>query len=226
MLAVIIPTYNSQTSLAALLGQLSGKANLIVVSDGLSDDDGLKIAARSHAQIAIGTRSRGAQLNRGTRCADDADWFLFLHADSILPEDWYSDVQAHILGHGQSAGYFGLRFDSSKLSARFMEQGIKLRCFLSALPYGDQGLLISRALYEDIGGYPDWPLFEDVNLVERIGRSRLRRLPSVMTTDASKYETVGFFKRGWHNLNLLRRYKKGEPVKHLAKLYNNIDTIP
>ena len=80
-------------------------------------------------------------------------------------------------------------------------------------------LLISKHLYESLGGYPDWPLFEDVSLVEKIGRLRIRALRGHITTSAEKYERDGYLRRGWKNLKLLRKYKKGVPVKELMESY-------
>ena len=219
MLAIIIPTLNSETNLNFLLEQISDHTDRIVVSDGMSDDDGLKTAASHRAVLTIGQSGRGRQLARGADWAVNADWLLFLHADSELPDNWQIEVNAHLQNYPNRAAYFKLRFSSAKPSARFVELMVKLRCFAWALPYGDQGLLISRELYDEIGGYPDWPLFEDVNIIEKIGRKRLKSLPATITTSAEKYERDGFVRRGWRNLKLLRRYKKGEAAHELLKNY-------
>lgn len=219
MLAIIIPTLNSETSLNTLLEQLRGHADRIVVSDGISNDDSLKTAASHRAVLTIGQSGRGRQLARGADWAANAKWLLFLHADSELPDNWQTEVNAHLHNYPEKAAYFKLRFDSPKLSARFVEFMVRLRCLIFALPYGDQGLLISRELYDDIDGYPDWPLFEDVNIIEKIGRNRLKSLPATITTSAEKYERDGFVCRGWRNLKLLRRYKKGEVAHELLKTY-------
>ena len=180
----------------------------------------LQIAASQGAILTIGEPGRGRQLQRGARWAAEAEWLLFLHADSSLPDDWHTLVSAHIQNHSSKAAYFGLRYYSPTLSARFVEWMVRLRCFAWALPYGDQGLLISRQLYDEIGGYPDWPLFEDVKIVEQIGRKRLRALPTAITTSADKYERDGFLKRGWRNFRLLRHYKNGESIENLLASYS------
>ena len=219
MLAIIIPSLNSGNKLRSLLDQIGERADRIVISDGMSRDDGLEIAASKSAVIAIGQAGRGIQLSRGASWCENADWLLFLHADSELPDNWQIEVNTHLQNSPHRAAYFRLRFSSAKLSARFVELMVKLRCYAWALPYGDQGLLISRELYDDIGGYPDWPLFEDVNIIEKIGRNRLKPLSAKITTSAEKYERDGFVRRGWRNLKLLRRYKKGEAVHDLLKNY-------
>lgn len=219
MICAVIPTCDSEADLPGLLLQLRTSDMQIVVSDRGSDDKTLKIAARHKAVIAIGRAGRGHQLRRGARRGVDCEWLLFLHADSQLPGHWETLVTRHIKDHHSKAGYFDLSYDSPKFAARLVEILVKLRCAVFALPYGDQGLLISRALYEEVGGYGAVPLFEDVAIIRAIGRNRLRRLGGALITSADKYESDGFFRRGWRNLGLLRRYLKGESPDTLAKDY-------
>lgn len=219
MICAIIPTLNSGQSLDALLRDISPNTERMVVGDGGSEDETLQTAAKSGAVIALGHKGRGVQLNRGARWAQDCTWLLFLHADSSLTGTWQKAIAAHIKNHPNRAGYFDFRFDSSNPSARLLEGLVRLRCTVFALPYGDQGLLISRDLYDQVGGYPDFPLFEDVALIRKLGKSRLRRLGIPLITSAAKYETDGFFRRGWRNFRLLRRYLKGETPETLAKTY-------
>lgn len=224
MLSVVIPTLNASESLPRLLSQLQGPDLQIIVSDGLSEDSSQIIAIQHGTNLAIGSASRGAQLRRGSQMAK-ADWILFIHADSRLTEDWREHVGAHINTHPDKAGFFGLKYDSPGFSARWVELMAAWRSMTIAfpkgwaLPYGDQGLLISRTLYDEIGGYPDWPLFEDVKIVEKLGRTRIRHLGCKIITCDSNYKRDGFIKRGWRNFKLLRRYKKGEAVENLLKDY-------
>ncbi|MEM1390283.1 MAG: glycosyl transferase, partial [Pseudomonadota bacterium] len=88
------------------------------------------------------------------------------------------------------------------------------------LPYGDQGLLISKDLYAEVGGYPDTPFMEDVQIVRAIGKSRLRYLSAEARTSATKYERDGWRKRSWHNTWLITRYLLGASPEKLAKRYS------
>lgn len=225
MLSVIIPTKETAPSFSKLLDQLSAPDIQVIVSDGFSQDNTLDIAARAQANLAIGAPSRGGQLKRGARLAQ-YDWLLFIHADSVLMDHWRDHIDVHIRDFPEKAGFFSLKYDSSKLSARWVELMAAWRSMTTtfppgwALPYGDQGLLISKKLYEDIGGYPDWPLFEDVKIVEKIGRARLRNLGGPIITCRGKHEKDGFLKRGWENYRLLKRYKAGESIESLARDYS------
>ena len=83
----------------------------------------------------------------------------------------------------------------------------------------DLGLLISRALYDQAGGYPPIPLMEDVALVRRIGRRRLARLGAAAVTSASRYGADGWLRRGWRNLTTLALYFLGVAPERLARRY-------
>ena len=219
MISVIIPTLNAQAGLEALLPQLMPHIDKIIVSDGGSTDKTLGVALRNNAQIAMGHAGRGPQLARAVTLVGDSEWILFLHADCVLGDGWQDAIKDHISRYPDTAAYFTLRYDSPKFAARIIEWVVRLRNWAWALPYGDQGLLISRTLYDEIGGFRPLPLFEDVNIVRRLGRSRLRRLRTDVITSAAKYERDGFFRRGWRNYRLLRRYLKGENAQALLSEY-------
>ena len=219
MLAIVVPTLNVEDHLDALLAQVSPHAERVVISDGGSTDGTLQIAIRNGAVIAMGTPGRGQQLRRGATWAVEADWLLFLHADAQLSENWYAAVQSHIQHHPNKAGYFSLKFQSRAFAARSAEFFVRLRCRFWHLPYGDQGLLISKELYDAVGGYAEMALFEDVDLIQRLGPSRIRRMDAKVTTFARKHQQEGFFKRGFKNLRLLRRYNRGAPLDDLIRDY-------
>lgn len=220
VLVIIIPTYHAESALARLLAQLGDVR--VIVSDGGSTDGTLKAAAAGQARLAVGASGRGAQLRLGARLAtlsgEAGDWFLFLHADLQLPSGW-RDVVKTATEQGDPR-YFRFRADATGLKARFMDAMVALRCGALGLPYGDQGLLISRALYEQVGGYGAMDLFEDVDLVERLKAvARLRPLPAKLTTDVSKHWRAGLWRRGCRNLGLLWRYKRGAAVSELVRDY-------
>jgi glycosyltransferase involved in cell wall biosynthesis len=220
VLTIIIPTFQAEQGLRRLLPQLNDAR--VIVSDGGSEDGTLKFAVSTGASLAVGARGRGAQLKLGAKLAvlsgDPSDWFLFLHADSQLPDNW-RDVVSTATAQTDPR-YFRFKADASGLKPLFMNQMVALRCWALGLPYGDQGLLISRALYEQVGGHAKMALFEDVDLVERLKNvASLRPLPAALTTDVSKHWRDGLWRRGVRNLGLLWRYKRGATVSELLKAY-------
>lgn len=220
MLIIIIPTYQAEIGLARLLPQLSGAR--VVISDGGSTDGTLQCAADAGAGLAVGASGRGAQLKLGAKLAmlsgAARDWYLFLHADSQLPTDWQRVVDDAV--QQGDPRYFHFKADASGWRAEVMNRMVALRCWALGLPYGDQGMLISRALYNQVGGHAKMALFEDVDLVERVRTvARLRPLPAALTTDVSKHWRDGLWRRGRRNLGLLWRYKRGATVAELLAAY-------
>ncbi len=244
MLAVIIPTLNAGESLAPLLGQLRGRgvdtALPIIIADGGSIDDTLALSLRARAVIAAGASGRGVQLARGADwaaqiagVATGAEWYLFLHADCFLDKDWALTVTKHMHEHPDKAGYFRFRAQingviSRGWKSRFMAFCVRFRELTFGGPYGDQGLLISRAQYERLGGYDAVPLFEDVMMIDRIKAEPknaktggLRRLPASIYTDVSAYARDGYLSRSLRNLRLLRGFRRGQDIEGLMQAYND-----
>lgn len=217
MLHIVIPTFNAAAPLRRLLPDLTGER--IIVSDGGSTDDTLDVALAGGAVIAAGRKGRGSQLRLGAQLASltggAGDWFLFLHADAWLPAGWRAEVY-EAMTHGNPR-YFPLRIDARGFQPRLMERLVAFRNLGWALPYGDQGLLVSRTDYHACGGYPDWPLFEDVEIADRL--SGLRPMRGRITMDAAKYERDGYWTRGWRNYQLLRAFRRGESAEALAERY-------
>jgi len=218
MLSVILPTLNSSGTLAACLGAL-WEADEIVVVDGGSSDATAAIAERSGATVVRTARGRGAQLRSGELAAQ-GDWLLFLHSDTILERGWREATDGHIAAGAGRAAFFRFRLGADDWQARLVEAGAALRVGLLKLPYGDQGLLVSRALYEEVGGYRSFPLLEDVDLVRRIGRARLRALPVDAVTSAERWQRDGWLRRSARNLLYLALYRLGVAPARIAELYD------
>ena len=217
MLTIVIPVLNAAASLGSCLAALEGSDEIIVV-DGGSTDGSTEIADRSGARVIAAPRGRGTQLHRGGQAAR-GDWLLFLHADTQLGATWRAAVAAHIGSAPERAGYFDLRLDDAAWQARVIERGVALRAWSLGLSYGDQGLLISRRLYDELGGFRPLALMEDVDLVRRIGRHRLRRLAAPALTSADRWHRDGWIRRSTRNLACLALYAGGVTPIRLARFY-------
>ena len=221
-LSVVIPTLNVADRLGPCLGALGealfdGLIHEVILADGGSQDGIEDVAEAIGARIVHSQKGRGTQLDAGVQAAR-GEWLLIIHADSVLGADWVSAVRNHIAQHRDRAGYFRLRFSSDHPMAGFVAGWANLRAGLFKLPYGDQGLLISRALYTRVGGYPDIPLMEDVAVARKLGRA-LRPLDARIVTDATRYQSEGWVRRGSRNLGTLLRYFWGVPPERLVRRY-------
>ena len=149
------------------------------------------------------------------------DWLLFLHADCRLEPGWERAVDAFLTAPeaASRAGYFDLALDDEAPAARRLERIVAWRCRALALPYGDQGLLIARTLYDTVGGYRPLPLMEDVDLVRRLGRRRLARIGARCIASARRYRRDGYLRRPLRNLFCLSLYFAGVPAARIVRLY-------
>ena len=217
MLSVVIPTLNAAATLSGCLAALGPVADL-VVADGGSGDGTQEIARAAGARVIEAARGRGVQLAAGAEAAKEP-WLLFLHADTRLAAGWPAAAQAHVAARPGAAGAFRFRLDDPAWQARLVEKGVAARVRLFALPYGDQGLLMPRALYEDVGGYRPLPLMEDVDLVRRIGQRRLAVLAADAVTSAARWRRDGWARRSGRNLFCLALHRLGMSEEKVARFY-------
>jgi rSAM/selenodomain-associated transferase 2 len=212
---VVIPALNAEKNLPACLAALrvgSAMIREIIVVDGGSTDGTL---TRAGDAIVFSTPpGRGGQMRAGIAAAR-GNHLLLLHADTVLSAAWPAAVAA---ADPDKAGYFRFRLDSSRRAARVIEWLVARRCRLFGLPYGDQGLFISKALLDQAGGMPDLPLMEDVALARRL-RGRLKPLAADAVTSAARYERDGFLRRPLRNLFCLALYFAGVPARIIRRVY-------
>ena len=231
MLSVIIPTLNAEKSLTRTLNCLipaavTGLIGNVGIVDGGSTDKTEEIADAAGADFILAPKGRGRQLSAGGDAAS-GDWLLFLHADTVLDPGWEDEVRKFVgfveAGRFKSpdmAAAFKFALDDFSLKARFLERMVALRCILFGLPYGDQGLLISRSFYKKLGGYnAALPLMEDVDLIRRVGRRHLVFLRSSALTSPERYIENGFFARSCRNLLCLALFYLRVSPKIIAKIY-------
>ncbi len=192
----------------------------IVIVDGGSRDDTVTIAEAHEARVVTAQRGRGMQLAAGAGAAN-GEWLLFLHADCRLGPGWAEAAAAFIARPEATgrAGYFDFALDDTNPAARRLERIVAWRCRVFGLPYGDQGLLISRALYDAIGGFSPLPLMEDVELVRRLGRRRLARIGVRAVSSAARYRRGGYWLRPLRNLFCLALYFAGVAPARIARIY-------
>jgi rSAM/selenodomain-associated transferase 2 len=217
LLSVVIPTLDAAATLAATLDHV-GDVREVIVADGGSCDGTRALATARGARVIEAPRGRGPQLAAGAAAAT-GEWLLFLHADTRLDPAWRLAVASHVAGDPFRAAYFRLRLDDPNAPARRVEHLAAWRARVLGLPYGDQGLLISASLYRALGGFRPLPLMEDVDLVRRIGRPRLKELPVDAVTSAARYRRDGWLLRPARNLACLGLWFAGVPPRLIARLY-------
>jgi rSAM/selenodomain-associated transferase 2 len=219
-ISAVIPVLDAAAELPRTLAVLAGCDLIaeIIVADGGSRDASTALARDAGARVVNTPRGRGTQLAAGAAMASHP-WLLFLHADCRPAPGWEEATRAFISGAGGRAGYFTFALDDDDPAARRLERVVAWRCRTFGLPYGDQGLLIHRRLYDAIGGYPAIPLMEDVAIARRLGRSRLRPIGATMLASPRRYRRDGYLRRSLRNLACLSLYFAGLPPHRIARLY-------
>jgi rSAM/selenodomain-associated transferase 2 len=219
-ISVVIPTLEAAAELPATLAALEGLALIgeVIVADGGSRDDTVDIARDAGARVIEAPRGRGTQLAAGAAAAA-GEWLFFMHADCRPLPGWEEAVLDFVAAAADKAGYFALALDDPAPAARRVERLVAWRCRALALPYGDQGLLISRRLYDAAGGHAAIPLMEDVDFVRRLGRARLAPVGATMLASVRRYRHGGYWRRPLRNLFCLSLYFAGISPRRIAKLY-------
>lgn len=193
-LSVVIPTLDEACRIGEAVRsaqRAAGSGVEITVVDGGSTDGTPERAAEAGARVLASARGRARQLGVGAR-ASRGDVLLFLHADTALPAGYDTAVCAALADPAVVGGAFRLRFDQRSAALRVVEWGARLRVALFELPYGDQALFVRRETLEAIGGVPQAPIMEDLDLVKALkGRGRLAMLSLDAVTSARRYLARG-----------------------------------
>ncbi|HEX9882145.1 MAG TPA: TIGR04283 family arsenosugar biosynthesis glycosyltransferase [Hyphomicrobium sp.] len=228
MISVVIPTLNAEASLPDTLSALipaavDGLVREVIIVDAGSADSTREIADAAGAEVLVASPSRGAQLAAGAARAKH-HWLLFLHADTVLDVGWEREV-SHFMervddGRAKpAAAAFRFALDDEGLAPRFLEVLVGLRCGLLRLPYGDQGLLIPRHLYDRVGGYREIPLMEDLDLVRRLGSRAVKMLRARAVTSAQRYRREGYLRRVLKNQMCRVLFALNVPAARISQFY-------
>jgi len=219
-LAIVVPTLDEEEALRRNLPAALAAADEVVVSDGGSRDGTLEVARALGVPAVCGPPGRGGQLNRGA-AATQAELLLFLHADTTLPPDALRRVREAVAA-GAVAGAFRLRFDSDLARMRLGAWLINLRTRLTRLPLGDQAQFVTRQAFERLGGFNDWPILEDVDLMWRLRGERLALIDSRVTTSARRFLTHGALRTVATNWLIWLLFALGVPPRRLASFYRQV----
>jgi rSAM/selenodomain-associated transferase 2 len=212
MISVIIPTLNAEAGLAETLTALipatvDGIVREVIVVDGGSTDATGAIVEQAGAHFVERSGGRGYQMLVGARRAR-FPWLLFLHADTVLERGWEREADTFMgaVDAGKrppAAAAFRFALDDIGMMPRLVERLVRLRCALFKLPYGDQGLLVSKQLYSATGGHNPHPLMEDVDLMRRLERRQIVMLQARAVTSAQRFKRDGYLLRSARNLGCL-----------------------
>lgn len=219
--SVIIPCLNeSKTIEASILSARNDDAEIIVV-DGGSSDDTVEKARAAGAWVESSVCGRAEQQNAGAKRARGTI-LLFLHADTVLPENYIDHVFESFMDPQAAAGAFRFRTDMDRPLMKFVEYMTNLRSRHLNLPYGDQGLFVRRSIFSEIDGFPLVPVAEDLLLIRRLaGKGRIRIVPAHVITSARRWRNLGTLRTTMINQLIALGCLMGVPPRFLASLYRD-----
>ncbi len=223
-ISIIIPSLNESQNLPSLLCDLSelNDVSEILIIDSESKDKTEDIASIYGTRFyKVKERNRGLQLNFGAEKAK-GEWLFFIHADSKLKFNWSKEIKSKISRNSNYIYYFNFKIDNKLLKYRLLELFVNLRCQFFKSPYGDQGILIHKRKYSDLGGFKSIPLMEDFDFIRRIkDRKNLRCLKTSIYTNSRKWENKNIIWQSFKNWQLRRLWLKGKPLNEIYKIYYN-----
>jgi rSAM/selenodomain-associated transferase 2 len=217
---LVIPTYNAEKTINTTLSILKNKIKNIIIIDGKSKDQTREICRKYNTQLFISKRNRGVQLNLGAAKVV-TNWIFFLHADSILDNTAIEEIYAFISNdkNKYKAASFKLKFNQKNIYSSFLSKIVIFRSKYLKLPYGDQGLIISKVFYNKIGGFKALPIMEDVEIIRNIGFKNIKILNSYIITDSIRYKSEGWLIRPLRNLYCLTLYILGFNINTINSIY-------
>lgn len=224
-ISVVVPTINEGDRIErAIASAIDTGVGEVVVVDGGSCDDTVAVARSAGAKVFRSSAGRAVQQNRGAGASRGAV-LLFLHADNWLDSTCGRQIATALSKHpSRWGGSFEQQISSSRWALRLIAWGDSCRVRWRGIPFGDQGIFVRRSVFEQVGGFPEEPLMEDLLLAARLRRIAWPLLlPGPIHVDPRRWERHGPFRQTARNLSLQLRHAWGATPSELARDYPRHD---
>ncbi|WP_165247364.1 TIGR04283 family arsenosugar biosynthesis glycosyltransferase [Adlercreutzia sp. ZJ141] len=222
MLSIVVPVYNEETALPAFLHMVDSwnYPCEIIFSDGGSTDDTMSLL--EGRTVVRGAKGRGGQCRRGVE-ASQGEHILFLHVDTTINETALQHIQ-ETLDSGASWGCLTVDFTSHRPEYRFGIRKSNLRARVGGIPFGDQGMFMTRAALDRVGGVPDICIMEDYELSRRLRKAFgwPRQLSDRITASVRRFEAGNHTLIGFQMAWLRFRYRRGTSPERIQQLYGDV----
>ena len=221
-ISIIIPTLNEAETIVEnlrLLQWARKQGHEIILADGGSDDGTAPLAESFVDQCVSSLPGRALQMNEGAQAAK-GDAFVFLHADTLLPEDGLTTISNELNAQKMAWGRFDVQLSGRHFLFRIIERMMNWRSRLSGIVTGDQALFISRDLFNHVQGFANIPLMEDIEISRRLNAvSKPICLFQRVVTSSRRWEKAGILKTVWLMWRLRFTYWLGADPAYLARQY-------
>ena len=232
-ISVIIPTLNEERTIMATLAHTAslGFDELIVVDGGSTDEtpalvESYRLRSQSSGlspvQWVTAPCGRARQMNEGAKVSR-GEILLFLHADAQLPEDAKTMIDRTLADQRMVGGRFDVRFDRPSMWGTIISRMMNWRSRLSSIATGDQALFVRRPIFEQMGGFADMPLMEDIEFSRRLKRKgATAALTATVTTSFRRWERHGPLRTILLMWTLRFLYWIGISPSHLVEWYKAV----
>ena len=223
-LSVIVPMLNEERAIGATLDaiRVSAPGAEIIVVDGGSTDRSIEIASTRGAQILTARRGRARQMNAGAAAAH-GDALLFVHADTIVPATFASDISSALADPNVVGGRFDIVLDESSWTSRLLGKLISLRSRMMCSATGDQGIFVRRNIFVAMGGFMEIDLCEDVDFARRLKRQgRIGCLRSRVITSARRWRQNGLLRTVFKMWLIKSLFLAGVSPTRLRRFYADV----
>jgi rSAM/selenodomain-associated transferase 2 len=223
--SVIIPVLNERVNIESAVDSVRNAIAdpEIIVVDGGSTDGTLEwLQTKPAIRLVRSVPGKGPQQNAGANIAS-GEVFLFLHADCLLPSNAGAMMNQVMREPGTAGGCFLARWSRNTVALRVISFGMNLRTRIRKACYGDQALFLRSTTFREVGGFPDWPLFEDAELVRKfktVGRFKIINSP--VTMSARRFEAGGILRGIFLVYFLQIAFLLGVPPARLKKWFVDI----
>ena len=225
--SLIIPVFNEALIIEDYLSRIPIRSDLeVIIVDGQSDDKTValceKMQLKFKLKIVISPlKGRANQLNFGASLAI-GDILCFLHLDSQLPLDYFSQIEELLSRRQAIAGAFSLAIDAPQIPFRWLEKLVNWRSRFFSLPYGDQGLFLKKSVFNTMGGFAPMPIMEDYEFVQRLKKQgEIHISQASVLTSSRRWQKLGILKTTLINQGMILGYYLKIDPENLARWYRN-----
>jgi len=226
-ISLIIPVFNEASIIEEYLSKIPMRSDLeVIIIDGQSGDETValceKIKLEFKPKIVISPlKGRANQLNFGASLAM-GEILCFLHLDSQLPLDYFTQIEELLSRPQAIAGAFSLAIDAPQIPFRWLEKLVNWRSRYFSLPYGDQGLFLKTSVFKMMGGFVPMPIMEDYEFVQRLKKQGTIHISQAsILTSSRRWQKLGILKTTLINQGMILGYYLKIDPENLARWYRN-----
>jgi rSAM/selenodomain-associated transferase 2 len=221
-ISIIIPVYKEENNINNTINNIYKSQSIdfeIIVVDSEENQSTLNVIKNTQVIKVISEKGRAKQMNKGSTYAK-GEVLLFLHADTVLPNNSLEEI-IKIIDCGYVGGAFDFKINSNRYIFRIIEKISSLRSRITKIPYGDQGIFIKKDYFIKIGNYKEFPLMEDVELMQRIksNKNKIFIIKKSVITSSRRWEKEGIIYCTLRNWFLITLYILGVSPNNLIKFY-------